>query len=175
MVYLSQTSRTKRLGSQGQSVQNQDPQHKQRVDRHLKETSYYLDADKRERQIEYYQQMNKLHDTNPQSAYHLEDRFTLDSDPNMQSLTHELDRSQEGDPDQLTPEEIVQQRLYEDEQLEKASEAYKQAYAQQFIENARRGGWEVQLGPNFEVLSVKKIKEKRTPSLFNEGLGGASR
>lgn len=153
-----------------------DPERSKRVDSHMKDTAYNLEADQRQRQIEAYQQLNKLHSTNTQSAYKPDEQFSLESDPYMQSLTDDLDRSRSSSQYPMTPEEIVQQRLYENQQLNKASQAYREAYAEQFIENARKAGWEIELGPNFEVLSVKKLKEKkRQPSLFEDLAPGGGR
>lgn len=145
------------------------PERAKRVDSHLKDTAYNLEADKKQRQIEAYQQLSKLHSTQAQSAYNADENFSLETDPYMQSLTDDLNRSRSAQDQNMTPEEIVQQRLYENDQLRKSSQAYREAYAEQFIENARNAGWEIELGPNFEVLSVRKLKEKkRTPSLFDD-------
>lgn len=151
-----------------------DPERMKQVDAHLKDTAFNIEADKRQRQIEAYQQLNKLKDSSAQSPYRESKDFSLESDPYMQSLTQELDRSQGPSPWQ-TPEQIIQERLYENQQLQKASEAYREAYAEQFIENARKGGWQVELGPNFEVLSVKKIQTRRNPSLFDDGSSAGGR
>ncbi len=175
IVFLSQNPKNKNVGESNSSPVVNDPDRMKRVDSHLKDTAYNVEVDRRQRQIEVYQQLNKLHTTSAQPAYQESKEFSLESDPYMQSLTDELDRSRQAPPDQSTPHEIVQQRLYENEQLQKASDAYREAYAEQFKENARKGGWDIELGPNFEVLSVKKLKEKRAPSLFEEGNRGGSR
>ncbi len=170
IIYFSQSSEVNKSEIQIEHT----PEHIKRVDTHLKDTAFSLEADRRQRQSEAYQQLNKLHNTMAEDPYRESTEFSLESDPYMQSLSEDLNRSRQAPADQLTPEEIVQQRLYEDNQLQKASESYRESYAQQFIENARKGGWEVELGPNFEVLSVKKIRERRGPSLFREGeMGGA--
>lgn len=175
IIFLSENPENKKAGKGNSSQVINDPERMKRVDGHLKDTAYNVEADRRQRQIEVYQQLNKLHSTSAQTAYQESKEFSLESDPYMQSLTDELDRSRQTPPDQSTPEDIVQQRLYENEQLQKASEAYREAYAEQFKENARRGGWDIELGPNFEVLSVRKLKEKRAPSLFEDGNQGGSR
>lgn len=175
IVFHSQNSENKNSGENNSSPVINDPDRIKRVDSHLKDTAYNVEVDRRQRQIEVYQQLNKLHSTSAQPSYQESKEFSLESDPYMQSLTDELDRSRQAPPDQSTPHEIVQQRLYENEQLQKASDAYREAYAEQFKENARRGGWDIELGPNFEVLSVKKLKENRTPSLFEDGNLGGSR
>lgn len=169
-IFLSQSDDAHKSTGQG----TPDPERMKRVDTHLKDTAFNVEADRRQRQIEVYQQLNKLKDSSAQNPYRESKDFSLESDPYMQSLTQELDRSQAPFPGQ-TPEQIVQERLYENEQLQKASNAYREAYAEQFIENARQGGWQVELGPNFEVLSVKKIQTRRNPSLFQEGTAGSGR
>ena len=171
-VYLSQNSNN---NDAKKLVVPNDAEHMKRVDNHLKDTAFNLESDRRQRQIEVYQQLNKLKGQVAETAYKSGDDFSLESDPYMQSLTNDLDRTQQAPPDQTTPEQIVQQRLYENMELQKASEAYRRAYAEQFKENARKGGWEIELGPNFEVLSVKKLQEKRYPSLFQEGETGSAR
>jgi hypothetical protein len=171
IVFMSQKPEPSRKAGQ---IAN-DPERMKRVDGHLKDTAFNLEADRRQRQIEAYQQLNKFYDTKAEVPNLENQEFSLESDPNMQKLTRELNRSRQKPQDQSTPADIVQQRLYENDQLMKASQAYREAYAQQFIENARKGGWEVELGPNFEVLSVKKLKENRGPSLFNEAQPGGSR
>lgn len=171
IVFLSQNSEN----STAQKTIPNDPEHIKRVDAHLKDTAFNVEADRRQRQIEVYQQLNKLSDHKTETVYGESHDFSLESDPYMQSLTNDLDRTQRAQPDQATPEQIVQQRLYENMELQKASEAYREAYAEQFKENARKGGWEIELGPNFEVLSVKKLQEKRYPSLFQEGETGSAR
>jgi hypothetical protein len=174
LVFFSGNSdQPNKVKNQNQYVN--DPDHMRRVDEHLKDTAFNVEADRQQRQIEAYQQLSKLHNSQAQTPYQENKEFSLESDPHMQELTRDLDRSQERRADQYTPEEIVQQKLYEDQQFQRASQAYREAYAQQFKENARKGGWDIELGPNYEVLSVKKIKENRAPSLFHDGNGGSSR
>ena len=168
IVYFSQNSDSSKT-SQTQAVPA-DPEHMKRVDAHLKDTAFNVESDKRQRQIEALQQLNRLHDSHAQDPYHEGNDFSLETDPNMQALTQELDRSQgEQQADQLTPEQIVQQRLYENEQLKKADQAYRDSYYQQFKENARRGGWNIEFGPNYEIKSVRKIP--RAPSSLDDASG----
>lgn len=146
------------------------------VNKHLKETAINLERERLQRRMEASRQLENLSDTGQQDQYQLDSGLTFDTDQNMQSLTYELDRSQAVHDGQLTPEQIIQRRLYENEQLQREDQAYREAYAEQFIENARRGGWDVKLGPNFEVLSVKKIPEnRRQPSNLFDHFSSGSR
>lgn len=58
-----------------------------------------------------------------------------------------------------TPDETIQRQLYEKQFEEAYNESYREAYADQFIENARKNGYEVKLNSDFRVISVKKIKQ----------------
>jgi hypothetical protein len=152
-----------------------NPEHMKRVDGHLKDTVYNLEADQRQRQIEFYQQLNKMNNQSSESAYKDNQEFSLETDPNMQALTKELDRSKQLPLTEASPEQLILYKRYLYSELQKLGEAYREAYAEVFKENARRGGWEVELGPNYEVMSVKKIDQTRHPSLFQEGETGSAR
>lgn len=65
------------------------------------------------------------------------------------------------------PMDMIHQQLFEAQRSQQLSEAYKKAYAQQFIENARRGGYEVKLSDDFRVLSVKPIRRPSGDRLYN--------
>lgn len=60
---------------------------------------------------------------------------------------------------QLSPDEIVQQQLFNNQIQKYKDEKYKAEYAKQFIENARKGGFEIKLNSDYEVISVKPIRK----------------
>ncbi|MFN8791210.1 MAG: hypothetical protein ACK5Y2_07120 [Bdellovibrionales bacterium] len=149
-----------------------------RVNRHLKETALNLERDRVLRKIEVSRELQKLQEGHtevpinpaPSSA------LSFETDPNMARLAEELDRSQAvHDESAMTPAQIIQRRLYEAELNQKEDAAYREAYAEQLVENARRAGWDVKLGPNFEVLSVRKIPgNPRKPSNLFDPAGSGS-
>lgn len=162
--------------SSGNSIGANSPEKMRLVNKHLKETAINLEKEKMQRKLETSKELQKYSNSSQQSFYQPNESLNFDSDQNMASLTHELDRSQVLDEGSLTPEQIIQRKLYENERLQKEDEAYREAYAAQFIENARRGGWDIKLGPNFEVLSVRKIPEnQRNPSNLFDSTSGGSR
>lgn len=57
------------------------------------------------------------------------------------------------------PTDLIHSQLFEQQQARQYNEAYKKEYARQFIENARRGGYEVRLSDDFKVESVKPIRK----------------
>ncbi len=65
------------------------------------------------------------------------------------------------------PDQIIQGELLDKESGREFQESYRQVYAKQFVENARRGGYEVVLDDNFVVVSVRKLKKDPPQRLFN--------
>ena len=60
----------------------------------------------------------------------------------------------------LSPSDLVQQELFKKQMERYQDEKYREEYARQFIENARRNGYEVKLNSRFEVISVKPLKKR---------------
>jgi hypothetical protein len=58
------------------------------------------------------------------------------------------------------PAQIIQNRLADEQLQEKHNEAYDKAYIEEFIANARRNGYEVQVNDKFEVIKVTPIPQK---------------
>lgn len=56
------------------------------------------------------------------------------------------------------PDRIIRDQIAEQEDTAEYDQAYREEYARQFIENARRNGYEVKLNSDYVVISVKKIK-----------------
>lgn len=162
-------------GSTQSKYQFQDPAHINRVNQHLKETAINLEAERQQRLLEVNREIQKYRNSNQQDIYQTDQSLTFETDQNMMALTRELDGSREIQDYELTPEQAIQKKLYEEELAQRAHEAYREQYAQQFVENARRAGWDVKLGPNYEVLSVKPIKQRnRQPThLFDGGFSGS--
>jgi predicted membrane GTPase involved in stress response len=69
------------------------------------------------------------------------------------------------------PEQVVLRELSDEEQLRFYKAMYKERYIQQFIENARRGGYEVELDENDVVVGVSKIKKPKVLLDLSEPLG----
>lgn len=139
-----------------------------RVNQHLQETALQVEQDRVKRAQETSRELERLKNSQPQESFVQNEgtQFSFESTAAMDQLTEELNRSHVLPEDQLTPEQIVNNRLLEMQREQRADKEYREEYARRFIENARAGGWEIKLGPNFEVLSVKKIRARR-PSLFD--------
>jgi hypothetical protein len=57
-----------------------------------------------------------------------------------------------------SPQHIVQNELRERQDQAAYVESYRTEYARQFVENARRAGYDVRLSADLVVLSVRKLK-----------------
>lgn len=147
--------------------QQEDPKKLELVNRHLKETALTLEQEKLKRKQEAQRILDNYKNTEGQMTYQPSNSFSFDSDSNMEQLTSDLNRSVELHDSELTPEQIIHNALLNKQLRYKENRAYVDAFIEQFVANARAGGWDVKLGPNLEVISVKKIKP-RNPSLLNQ-------
>jgi hypothetical protein len=57
-----------------------------------------------------------------------------------------------------TPDAVIQAQLSDEDRRREYEAAYREEYAKQFIENARRNGYEVLLNDQFVVISVRPIR-----------------
>lgn len=51
-------------------------------------------------------------------------------------------------------------------------EFFRAQYAQAFIENAKKAGYDVALDDQYRIIRYKKVMKKESPSLFQEPTGG---
>lgn len=115
-----------------------------------------------------------LSKTAEQRAFNPHEGLDLSSEDSAKKLAQELGRSNDQNayaPE--TPDQLIQNQIFNQDQLDQYSQAYKAEYARQFVENARRGGYEVELTEDFRVLSVKKIRDPAGKSIFNYENGRA--
>jgi hypothetical protein len=64
----------------------------------------------------------------------------------------------------LTPDEIVQNHLYEMQIMKKMDDAYKKEYAKRFIAYARTQGFAIKLDPQLKIVSMRRIQPERNPT-----------
>ena len=99
-------------------------------------------------------------------------------DPKEKKYLNEAELNEQLNPKKqqgrMTVAERIQQELFNQDFAASYDDSYKRKYAEQFIENARRGGFEVRLDQNFKVIGVTKLRvykgmalfENRTPQSF---------
>ena len=130
------------------------------VNRHLMLTNERMELEKQRMAVENADALNKgFAGTRSQKAYYNENRLDLSVDTRAQEMANELGRGQRQE-DIESPHDIVQRELFNEEQAKQASQAYREEYARQFIENARRGGYKVQLSEDLSrVISVQPLRD----------------
>lgn len=99
--------------------------------------------------------------------YTLKDGVSLSQDESFDELLAVLkteEETEEDIEDRIARYRIIEEKIQnletpQDKTSDQESDVDpREIYAQEFIENARRGGYEVKLDKNFKVKSVKKIK-----------------
>lgn len=91
----------------------------------------------------------------------------VDLSPDRNEMNAARDLEQVKELNLASPHVEIQSEIADREAQAQYEEMYRREYARQFIENARAGGYEVQLDANFTVLSVKKInKNEEAMRLF---------
>lgn len=91
-----------------------------------------------------------------------------------EDFTREIERESNRFGIATDPSEVIHSKIFEDDKFDKYNEEYKQEYARQFIENARKNGWIVELDEKYQVKSVRPTrKPSQQNQLFNSGHGGS--
>lgn len=64
------------------------------------------------------------------------------------------------------PMSLIHHQIFEEQRAREMNDAFKKEYARKFLENARRGGYDVVLSEDFRVISVKPLR--RPTRAFDE-------
>lgn len=137
-------------------------QYEKSVNRHLMLTNEKMKLESQRAYLENARILsNGIRSTPAQHAYSNEEGLNLNGDRRAEELANELGRGVRRE-EAMSPHDIVQKELFNEQQMQEYTEAYKEEYARQFIENARRGGYKVILSEDLSrVISVTPI---RSPS-----------
>lgn len=141
------------------------------VNKHLMLTNERMELERQRMQLENARLLNSdFNQTEPQRAYANDGRLDLSGDNRAAELANELGRGDRRE-ESMSPHDIVQRELFNAQQMSEYSQAYKEEYARQFIENARRGGYKVILSEDLSrVISVTPIRQNEM-NLFGSGTG----
>ena len=103
--------------------------------------------------------------------YTLKDGVSLSQDESFDELLDVLkteEETEEDIEDRIARYRIIEEKIQslekpqdkksDSQEEEEANTDPRKTYAEEFIENAKRGGYEVKLDENFKIKSVKKIK-----------------
>jgi hypothetical protein len=146
------------------------------VNKHLLSTSEKIEFDRQKAVIENSQYANDFRSgKSGRPAYQPDNNLDLSTDSRSSTIVDDIGRGKKAPSDFQTPDEIVQSDIFNDQQSAEYSQAYKEAYAKQFVENARKGGYNVILTDDFKVKSVQPIrKPTQSMDIFEGGNDGRS-
>ncbi len=142
-----------------------------KVNKHLFKTSQTIEISREKMQLEADQLAN--HGIGP-SVSQKEDPHRLDfsADPRAEALLKALGRDVKESSDPTNADEAVQADLFESQQNQAYSEAYKKEYARQFVENAKKAGYIIKLSDDYKVLSVRAIRKPAVNMELFQSKGG---
>ncbi|MBK9322185.1 MAG: hypothetical protein IPM97_04370 [Bdellovibrionaceae bacterium] len=95
-------------------------------------------------------------------------------DPRAIALLKNLRRDTSSPSGPENSDDLIQAELFELEQLEHYSEEYKKEYARQFVENARKAGYNVKLNAEYKIISVAPIRKPAQNFNLFQSEGGAA-
>ncbi len=138
------------------------------VNKHLRKTSQKIESQKLNAQIENYTKTPSLNGET--SAVYEASSQSLDfkEDPRINELAATLGKERKIPETPKNPKDIVQAQLYDQQKWNEYNLSYRQAYAQRFIEKAKKDGWEVRLNAEFKIIKAKRIKKDDRPQLFRD-------
>lgn len=145
------------------------------VNRHLMLTNQKMELQRQRMIVENNALAPDYHETKPEAAYHHSDAgVDLSGESHAYDVAKELGREERQDAAPLTPNEMIQKEIFNAQQHQEYSQAYKAEYARQFVANAAKHGWQVKLSDDYKVISVRPIRKPSTQmQLFNSAGGSA--
>ncbi|HWU43579.1 MAG TPA: hypothetical protein VN132_09080 [Bdellovibrio sp.] len=145
------------------------------VNKHLMITNENMEMQRQRTEIENARFGKEFGATQAQPIYTTPTEGTdLNRENTATEIANELGRGERKEDPILNPNDVVQKEIFNKQQAEEYSQAYKREYARQFIENARRGGYKVILSEDFRVLSVTPIRHpSQNESIMNSNSGSS--
>ena len=141
------------------------------VNRYIKTTNSKIEISKSQREIENKYKAPEIGQViiEPENYDPKLEGTNINSDRSLDALERDLNKGKETQTYYLPHNEVLND-MAERQKAEEAYVAERKAYAKQFIENAKRNGFEVTLNENYQVTSVKKISqpEKDSTQLFED-------
>lgn len=132
------------------------------VNEHLRKTAEKIEMAKRQQALRSWQLVNDYSRSVGETAYTPPtEGANLQETGNAHEVAKDLGRYEDSGGSG-NASDLIHQQLFEAQIAQQQDKAYRDEYARQFIENARRAGWDVKLDANFKVISVKKIERKPT-------------
>lgn len=168
-------SGTAELSSISSTQEPSNIQSQKIVNEHLLETQSKMDLQRGMRVLENKQFAPSVSNGAPSVDAKLNPGYGVEfNNTTPESQVGQIIRKPKGAPDYNSPDQYIQNLQKQLDARSNYDEAYKEAYVQQFIENARKGGYEVRVNDNYEVISVRPIRHPDSQrNIFDLKGGGA--
>lgn len=158
ILYLGSDGKKKKSLETSQAVKSE--KYEKSVNKHLMVTNETIEMQRQRMEIENARFAKDLDAASAQPKYVApQEGADLATDHRASDIADLLGRGERKPESFETPNDIIQKELFNRQQMDEYSKAYKEEYARQFVENARRGGYKVQLDDNFKVISVSPIRK----------------
>lgn len=158
-----------------EKISANSPQAQKLVNKHLQKTNQKIELDQLKRKIENeYSRPQVGTRLGIEPDHETSNNFGVEmsTDRNSDGVANDLSRGSKPN-DYNSPHAIVQGELLQQQQAAEYERAYREEYKRQFIENARRNGWHIEVDDNFVVRRVEKINPNQNPRLFAPSAGGS--
>jgi hypothetical protein len=159
LLFMSLESPKQKTSEASARERIKGPEWEKKVNHHLFSTNEDIDFQRQKMQIENRRLAPEIYNTRKQNAYKDSNQgVDLSTDSRGYEIANELGRGSRENGAPQTPHEVVQGEIFNEQQRDEYTDAYKKEYARQFVENARRGGYDVKLSDDFKVLSVRPLR-----------------
>ncbi|MBO9665670.1 MAG: hypothetical protein J7501_02515 [Bdellovibrio sp.] len=129
------------------------------VNKHLMLTNENIEMQRRRMEIENARSNGDFNSTKAQATYEAPSGgVDLSTDSRASDVARELGRGDRQEDQPMNPHEVIQKELFNQQQNAEYTQAYKEEYARQFVENARRGGYKVILDDQYRVKQVVPLR-----------------
>lgn len=137
----------------------QDSVSQTKVNDHLIGTAAKIALDQEKADLMVRQIQNNTFNSREQSVYENSNSLDLSSDHSSSDVHKIIRPRSDSHGSEIDPNSLIQSKILDDEEIEAMTEEYQIEYAKQYIENARRDGWDIKLDKDFRVIQVRPIKK----------------
>ncbi len=159
LVYLYFTSGPEKSEHAKASLKVKSADYEKRVNQHLLSTNERMELHRKKTEVENSASIAKSYRPSRQEKYENSNHLDMSYDNSGAEVARELGRVR-GHAQIDSPADAIQNEMYHQQMDREMEEQERIAYAQEFVDNARRGGWEVKLSPDLStVISVRQIRQ----------------
>lgn len=146
--------------NKGSTISARSAEAQSAVNKHLSRTAEQLELQKRQMQIENSKLALTYLQSKPDKGYVApKEGAELMSGNSAEAVARDLGVDENKQARPTDPMSMIQHQIFEEQNKQNMNEAFKKEYARQFIENARRGGYEIKLSEDYRVISVKPLRQ----------------